>query len=132
MMIAVTMLSMALPIVRPALERGKVNSAASVVASDLQYAVLTAVRSGRPVAVIVDPSSKQILIRDRADATTVYRTRQLGSDTEFTIGTLASSPTTNEAFPNGILSSGMTITLTLNGFSREVTLSRAGQVRVVR
>ncbi len=97
-------LLMAVGIVRlaPALEHGNVRAAANVVAGDLQYAQILAVRYRKPISVVVASSTKQYLIRDRDDATNVYRTRLLGPDTDFGLDELTSSPTSVELFPNGI------------------------------
>ena len=64
----------------PALERAKVRRVVAVIAGDLQYAQMIAARQRRPVVVIVDPSLKMYLIRDRT-GTTVYRERYVGEDT---------------------------------------------------
>ena len=116
---------------RPAIEHGKVSGAAGILAADIQYAQVIAARQRKPVVIIVDRSVKQYLIRDRA-TTTEFRTRFLGTDTEFTLDSLGSSLTSVEIFPNGITRQTTTFTVGLNGFYREVILSRAGQIRVVR
>ena len=126
-------LLMAVGIVRlaPALEHGNVRAAANVVAGDLQYAQILAVRYRKPISVVVASSTKQYLIRDRDDATNVYRTRLLGPDTDFGLDELTSSPTSVELFPNGIARETMVMTLGLNGFKRNVRLTRAGQIRIL-
>ena len=132
MVVAMILITMAFRLLGPGLIRGKVNSAANLVASDLQYAQVMAVRSRHPVAIIVNTSLRQYLIRDRDDATIVFRTRNLGEDSAYDIETLSASPTTNEVFPNGIARTSMEFTLTIQDYSRTVRFTRAGQVRVVR
>ncbi len=124
------LLSVALPRVGPALDRARVNSAANVMAGDLQYAQIMAVRSRRPVAMVITTGTKQYVIRDRDDSSIIYRTRFLGDESEFRIATMSASPTTNEMFPNGLARTSATFTLTLHGYSRTITFSRAGQVRI--
>jgi prepilin-type N-terminal cleavage/methylation domain-containing protein len=128
--IASILLSLGLPRIGPALDRARVNSAANVMAGDLQYAQMMAVRNRRPVALVVTTSTKQYIIRDRDDSSIIYRTRFLGTESEFGIAILTASPTTNETFPNGLARASATYTLTLNGYTRTVTFSRAGQVRI--
>lgn len=116
---------------RPALEHGKVNAAASVLAVDLQYAQMLAARQRRPVVVIVVPSTKQYLIRDRPAGGTVFRTRLLGQDTEYTLDELISTVSAMEVFPTGTTRAPTTFTVGLGGYRRQVRFTRAGQIRVL-
>jgi hypothetical protein len=43
---------------------------------------------------------------------------------------VSGSPTTIDLFPNGTVSQSLTLTFTLDGYTRHVTMTRAGQVRV--
>ena len=125
-------LLMAVGVVRlaPALEHANVRAAANVVAGDLQYAQILAVRYRKPISVIVASSTKQYLIRDRDDASTVYRTRRLGPETDFQLDELTSTPTSVELFPNGIARETMVMTIGVKGFRRNIKLTRAGQIRI--
>lgn len=115
----------------PALSRAKVRRAASVMAADLQYAQMIAARQRQPVVVLVNTSLKMYLVRDRA-GTTVYRERFLGPDTDYDVQSLTASPSaTVELFPNGVATQTTTFTMDLNGYQRQVKLTRAGQVRIV-
>ena len=116
----------------PALVHANVRAAANVVAGDLQYAQSLAVRHRKPIAVVVASATKQYLIRDRDDATNVYRTRLLGPETDFGLDELTSSPTSVELFPNGVARETMVMTLGIDGFQRQVRLTRAGQIRILR
>jgi prepilin-type N-terminal cleavage/methylation domain-containing protein len=124
------LLSMALPRIRPALDRGRVNAAANVVAADLHYAQLMAVRSRRPVTIVVTSFTQQYVIRDRDDGSIVYRTRYLGDESEYRLETMYVSAKSIEMFPNGIARQSLTFTLGLHDYTRTVTFSRAGQIRV--
>lgn len=128
--IASILLVLTLPRIGPALDRARVNSAANILAADLHYAQLMAVRTRRPVAMVVTTGTKQYVIRDRANSSIVYRTRFLGDESEYHLETLVATPSTNEMFPNGLARTSATFTLTLHGYSRTVTFSRAGQVRI--
>ncbi len=113
------------------LGRARVNRVASTLASDLQYAQVTAARQRRPVVVIVDPSVRMYLIRDRANASLVFRRRFLGAGSEHGLDSLAATPATSvEIFPNGVARETTTFTVGLGGYARQVKLTRAGQVRL--
>ncbi len=116
--------------ISPALEHARVNSAAAVLAADLQYSQMLAVRQRKPVVVIANSALKQYLIRD-AQTSTVFRTRFMGADTDLNIDELTVTPTSAEIFPNGTARQMTTYTLGLNGYRRKVRLTRAGQVRVI-
>jgi prepilin-type N-terminal cleavage/methylation domain-containing protein len=115
---------------QPVLERGRVNSAASVLAADLAYAQMVAARQRKPVVIILTSAAQQYQIRDRADATRVFRTRYLGQDTEYGLSDLTGASSV-EVFPTGVTRTTTTYTLGLNGYSRQVKFTRAGQIRVV-
>jgi prepilin-type N-terminal cleavage/methylation domain-containing protein len=117
--------------IRPALEHAKVNSAASVLASDLSYAQMLAARQRKPVVIILTSVTQQYIIRDRADGTKVFRTRYFGSDTEYGLTQLTGSASV-EVFPTGVTRATTTYTLGLNGYQRQVKFTKAGQIRVVR
>src|SRR2546425_9715559 len=72
---------------RPTFEHAEVNGAASTLAADLQYAQLLAARQRKPVVVIVTSATQSYVVRDRADATLVFRTRYLGTDTSYNLDT---------------------------------------------
>ncbi len=115
----------------PALEQAKARHAAAAVAADLQYAQMVAARDRQPVVVIVNSSLRLLMIRNRA-GTTIYRQRFLGDDTEFGLDTFSASPVNSvEIFPNGVATQTMTYAATKGTNSRQIRLTRAGQVRVV-
>lgn len=116
---------------KPTLEHGKVNGAASVMASDLQYAQLMAAKQRKPVVVILTVATQQYIIRDRANASLVFRTRYLGSGTDYSLNSMSATSTTLEVFPTGVTRTTTTFTLGLNGYTRQVKFTKAGQVRVV-
>lgn len=116
---------------KPALEHGKVNAAASVMASDLQYAQLMAAKGRKPVVVILTVATQQYIIRDRANWALVFRTRYLGSGTDYSLSSMSGTATTLEVFPTGVTRTTTTFTLGLNGYTRQVKFTKAGQIRVV-
>jgi Tfp pilus assembly protein FimT len=117
---------------QPALEHGRVNSAAAVVASDLQYAQLTAARQRKPVVVVVTTSTQSYVVRDRADATLIFRTRYMGSSTDYTLDEFTGTATSIDIFPTGVTPTTTTFTLGIHGYRRQVKFTKAGQVRVLK
>lgn len=124
------LLSIAWLRIGPALSQTRVRSAATVVATDLQYAQMLAVRQRRPVAVIVDNSVKSYIIRLR-DTSLTFRNRYFGQDSEYLLDSLSASPPSVVLFPSGVAAATTTFTVKRGGFARHVRLSRAGQVRIV-
>ncbi len=116
----------------PAVEHAKVRSAANAVAGDLQYAQVIAVRERRPISVLVEPDSMRIVIRDRDQTSNIHRVRSFGADTDFSLDHLSATSPSLEMFPNGLAGSTVSITLGLRGFLRQVKVTRAGQIRIIR
>jgi type II secretion system protein H len=112
----------------PALNRARVRGAASVLAGDLQYAQVLAARNRVPMLVSVDGGALTYQIADRDG--TVYRERALGDSSEYRLDALSSSPATLQIFPNAVAAEPVTYTLGAAGYERQVTFSRAGQIRV--
>ena len=116
---------------QPALQHAKVNSAAATVAADMQYAQLVAARQRKPVLLLVDQALKEYLIRDRDNATVVFRIRYLGADTDYGIDSLGADVSSMEIFASGVTRQNATFTVGLNGYTRQVRFTRAGQIRVL-
>jgi prepilin-type N-terminal cleavage/methylation domain-containing protein len=128
--IAGILLTMAVWRFGPALHRARTRQAVASVAADLQYAKMLAARQREPVIVIVNPSLQLLLVRSRGG--TIFRQRFVGPDTEFGLDALTAAPVTSvEVFPNGVATSPITLTASLDTYSRQVRLSRAGQIRVL-
>ena len=117
----------------PALEQAKARFAASAIAADLQYAQMVAARDRQPVVVIVNSSLKLLMIQSRPNpGVTIYRQRFMGTDTEFGLDTFSASPATSvEIFPHGVATQTMTFAASKGTSSRQIRLTRAGQVRVL-
>ena len=115
--------------VAPALGRARVRNAANVLAIDLQYAQLLAARFGEPMVLTVNTSTLEYQIGDR-DADTVFRTRRFGTPGDYELGQFTAAPATLELFPTSIVGQSATYTLGIAGFSRQITMSVAGQIRV--
>jgi prepilin-type N-terminal cleavage/methylation domain-containing protein len=115
--------------VGPALERARVRGAASELATDLQYAQALAARYRTPMLFTVDGAGMTYQIADRSGAN-VYRQRNFGTGGEYVLDEFTATPTAVEVLPNAIVAQNATYTVGLNGYRRQVTFSRAGQIRV--
>lgn len=112
----------------PALEHSNVRGAANVLASDVQYAQMLAVRERKPIVVSVNTSAMTYTVSDRGG--TVYRSRAFGPTDDFPLDELRAVPASVELFPSGVANASATIVLGRGGYEREVSVTRAGQVRV--
>ena len=133
MMVTVSMLAimvgMSAPHVSKDISHGRVNSAARVVAGDLENALSLAGRQRRPVRVVVDGSAKEIRLVDRVTGTMISR-RALGAASDFKLYSVSGAPATVELLPHGVATATTIVTLSAGGYSRRVTMTRGGHVRV--
>jgi type IV fimbrial biogenesis protein FimT len=117
------------PVVARRITHSRVNGAAQVVAGDLETALSLAARQRRPVRISFDGATKSVLIADRASGQTIAR-RAYGSATEHKLETLTSAPATIDILPHGVTTSAATVTVGIGSYSRRVTVTRAGHVRL--
>jgi len=125
-LMTITIMSMA-----PQIQHGKVNNAASVVVGDLQYAQSLAVRYRQPIRVVVQSATRQYVIQERPPSPTVYRIRNLGEDSQFSLDSLGTTQIL-EFYPNGVALNTAELTVGLEGYERQVRVTRGGQIRIVR
>jgi Tfp pilus assembly protein FimT len=111
--------------------RVRVDESTSIVATDLRQAVSLAAREQKPVTLSLESTTRYI-IKDRATspADTVRLRRNLAFSSMSGVRGITFSPATVTVFPNSTVSSALTVTLTTDSYSRTVTLSAAGQVRI--
>ena len=108
----------------------RVNRAATVIASDLQNAFAVAARQRQPVRIQADATTRSYQFVDRK-TNAVLRIRTFYGDTsEYRLTTLKFNPTTFDVFPNGVSSAAVVIDLANGDYSRRITASTAGFVRV--
>lgn len=123
------MVGMAAPNVSRDITHSRVNGAAQIVAADLEQALSLAGRQRRPVRVTIDAARKEIVLSDRVTGTLISR-RQLGDASEFKLYSVQGTPTTIDLLPHGVATAATVVTLTAGDYSRRVTMSRGGYVRV--
>jgi Tfp pilus assembly protein FimT len=133
MMVTVSMLGIMVGMVAPNVSKdishSRVNSAARVVAGDLEQALSMAGRQRRPVRVVIDGSSKEIRLIDRVSGQLISR-RALGDLSEYKLYSVAGSPSTVDLLPHGVATASTIVTISAGGYSRTVTMTRGGHVRV--
>jgi prepilin-type N-terminal cleavage/methylation domain-containing protein len=117
------------PMVARQISHSRVNGAAQATVGELEMAVSLAARQRRPVRVSVDGTTKSLLIADRASGQMIGR-RAYGSQTEHKLETLSMSPASFDILPHGVATSAATVTVAIGSYSRRVTVSRAGHVRL--
>jgi type II secretion system protein H len=117
----------AAPRVSTALAQYRLDRAAAVLASDLEYAETLASRQRSPVVLTIDATNLRYTVTDRATGT-VLLAREMGAAAEYSVQSLTSSPSSIQIFPAGLASGSITITLAAGAYTRQVIVSRTGQV----
>jgi prepilin-type N-terminal cleavage/methylation domain-containing protein len=108
----------------------RVNRAAMVIVADMQNAFAVAARQREPVRIQADASTRSYQFIDRK-TNTVLRIRAFYGDTsEYRLSSLVFSSPTLDVFPNGVSSVADTINLANGDYSKVITISTAGFVRV--
>lgn len=123
------MVGMVAPNVSKDISHSRVNTAARVVAGDLEQALSMAGRQRRPVRVVFDGSAKEVRLIDRVTGNLISR-RALGDVSEYKLYSVAGSPATVDLLPHGVSTASTIVTLSAGGYSRTVTMTRGGHVRV--
>lgn len=117
------------PVVSRQITHGRVNNAAQTVAADLESALSLAGRQRRPVRLTVDPAQRSIVIADRSSGQVIVQ-HGYGPQSEYKLEALSSAPAVVDILPQGRATSAATVTVRTGAYSRQVTMTRAGVVRV--
>lgn len=121
--------AMAMPSFSRSLRGGRAASASLVVQSDLELAFSYAARQRRPVRITWNSGTMTYTVADRRSGT-VFVTRRLGSNGDYTLSSVTFSSSPVDVFPGGMASGSLTITLTGGSSVKTVSMTRAGLVRV--
>lgn len=122
--------TMAGPAMSRIIRHQRANRAATVIAADLQNAFAVAARQRQPVRIQADAATRSYQFIDRKTGA-VLRIRTFYGDTsEYRLTKLQFTPTTLDVFPNGISSSAVTVDLANGDYSKKITASTAGFIRV--
>jgi type II secretory pathway pseudopilin PulG len=130
MLIVVVVIATLTPGVSRQLMHSRVTRAASVCAADFYLAQSLAARNRAPVRVIFDVAAKTASLRLPNDS--LLLVRNYGLEGDFKLPSLSASPATVQVLPNGMTNGTITVTLGDGTFTRQVRMSRAGQIRILR
>lgn len=118
------------PRVSTYMTQARVQRATALIASDLEQAFAMAGRQRKPVRVSCDCPGMVYTVADRSDGT-VRLTRALGADADFRLTTLTFSTTPVDILPSGVASDPLTVTVGAGGYTRRVSMTTAGLVRIL-
>jgi prepilin-type N-terminal cleavage/methylation domain-containing protein len=124
------LITISVPKMARVMRHERVNRAAQVVVADLQNGFAMAGRQRAPVRLTFTSTTKTYVFSDRATGT-VFQTRIMDSRSEYALTTLSAAPSSIDVLPNGIGSASITVTVAQGDYSRTVTASSAGFVRLV-
>jgi len=109
----------------------RVNRAASVVAADFYQAQSLAGRRMSAVYVTFNNTAKTTVITLPPPASTVLLTRRFGPESDFKLETFTATPSTVQVLPSGMANLSVTVTVAGAGHTRQVRMTRAGQIRIL-
>jgi Tfp pilus assembly protein FimT len=124
---------MGVPKIRQVIRASQVNRTASLVASDLERAYTIAARYRKPMRLACVCGSGTYSVADRTGGT-VRLSRNLRADNQLGSMTLTFSQTPVDLFPSGVVSittPPLLVRVTSGNSTRAVTMTTAGQVRIV-
>jgi type II secretion system protein H len=128
-LVLIAMLAAAgIPSVTRAIAHNRINNSAAVIAGDFQLAFSLAARERRPLVITVNAAGASYRIADRAG--TVIRERNLGDHSDLHVGSMSSSTSTLNIYPNGLSSGPISVRVTIGDYTQRITMTRAGQVRI--
>jgi type II secretory pathway pseudopilin PulG len=130
LVIVLVVIGSMLPVANRQIAHARVNRAASVGVADFFLAQDVAGRMSRPVRVTVDQTAKTISLKTVTDS--LIQRRYYGTEGEFKVTVFSATPLQVQVLPNGMTNATMTVTFGNGTYQRQVRLSRAGQVRLLR
>jgi type IV fimbrial biogenesis protein FimT len=122
--------TMAGPAMSRIVRHQRVNRSATLIAADLQNAFAVAARQREPVRIQADQASRSYQFIDRQTGA-VLRIRTFYGDTsEYRLTSLRFTPATLDVFPSGLSSAPLTVDLANGDYSKRITASTAGFIRI--
>jgi type II secretion system protein H len=110
----------------------RVNRATAVITSDLQNAFAVAARQREPVRIQADSVTRSYQFVDRKTGAVLRIRTFYGNSSEYGLNRLVFNPATFDVFPNGVSSAPLTVDLANGDYSKRITASTAGFVRISR
>lgn len=126
------MASMAIPKFRTVMASSRVKQSAAVLASDMEQAFTLAARYRKPMRISCTCGSAIYTIADRTGGTVRLRRRLQDKDLGYmTLVMEWPGGGTVDVFPSGVSTDLLRFRITSGNSTRAVTLSTAGQVRII-
>ncbi len=129
MIIIALLIAISVPKMARIIRHERVNRAAQVLVADLQNGFAMAGRQRAPVRLVFNGATLTYTFSDRATGI-LYQTRVMNKASEFALTSLIANPSTIDVLPNGIASTAFLVTVTQGDYSRQVSASSAGFVRM--
>ena len=107
----------------------RVLHAATAVQNDLEAAFQIAGRNRAPVRIVWDATVQQFLLTNRAGTIVFRRTNLSRQAYGFASNAVSVSSTPLEVYPNGLAAAPLLVTISSNGFTKKLRMSRAGLVQ---
>lgn len=132
-MIALTLIgimaAVGLPRMHSILARQQVDRTAQMTAADMRAAFTAAARGRIPVRITVPANGAGYFITNVATGDTIIKKNFSSGD--ITVKGISGSMVTVDVFPNGMAVAPDTVTVSTTGYSRKLSISRVGFVRVL-
>ena len=126
------MASMAIPKFRTVMAATRVKQSAAVLASDMEQAFTLAARYRKPMRISCTCGSAMYTIADRTGGTVRLRRRLQDKDLGYmTLVMESPGGGTVDVFPSGVSTNPLRFRITSGNSTKAVTLSTAGQVRII-
>jgi prepilin-type N-terminal cleavage/methylation domain-containing protein len=107
----------------------RVVHAATAVQNDLEAAFQIAGRNRAPVRIAWDATVMQLSVTDRAGTLTFRKTSLSRQAYGFASNAVTVSTSPLEVYPNGLAADTLLVTISSNGFTKKLRMSRAGLVQ---
>jgi hypothetical protein len=127
------MTSMAIPRIGRIMQSNRVNGVISTIASDMEQAFAISARFRRPMRISCDCANGIYTVADVAGGTVRLRRALVGDQDLGNMTVTLELPLagTVDVFPRGVSSAFLRMRITSGASTRAVTLSTAGQVRII-
>jgi len=125
-----TVFMIAMPQVNQSRRVLDLNRAVRTVALDLELALSVAARQRSAVEILQPEGTRSIVVRDVQDGTEYLR-RNFGDGSSARLDDLVLTPSLIVVSPTGLTTAALTVAVEIDSSTRVITMSQAGQVRVV-
>lgn len=130
MLIGGIVTTMSLGKVHTLMSQQRVLHAATAIRNDLEAAFQIAGRNRKPVQISYDSTAQRFTIGDRVGLMYYRRTNLSASAYGFTKTSIGISRSPVDVYPNGLAQDTLVITLSSNGITKTIYMSRTGLVRI--